>query len=58
MTYRELLEKLSNLTPDQLDSTVTVELTYTNECISADFDICAEEHDSLEENHPVITIDW
>lgn len=53
-TYRDLLEKLQNLTEEQLDMTVTVEDNYENKCYPAQFDICGENHDSLDNDHPVI----
>jgi len=53
-TYGELLEKLQKLNPEQLKMTVTVEDDYENECYPAQFDICGENHDSLDDGHPVI----
>jgi len=56
MTYRELLNELLELNPEQLDSTLTVEDTHDEECYGAEFYICDKKHDSLDKNHPVIVI--
>lgn len=54
MTYRDLLIKLQEMTNEQLDSTLTVEDGSANECYRGELRICGTEHDSLDENHPVI----
>lgn len=54
MTYRELREKLSSLTEEQLDQSVTVQDDAENECYPAIFDIAGEEHPSLDEDHPLL----
>lgn len=54
MTYRQLAEALKTLTSEQLDSDVTVELSYEEECFPADLRICGDSHDSLDTGHPVI----
>ncbi len=56
ITYRELLKNLQKLSEDQLDSDVTVELGLSDECFPAEFRICGEEHDVLDEDHPVIYV--
>ena len=55
MTYRELIEQLEKLTEEQLECTVTVEDLYDQECYSADLAITGNGHDSLDEDHPIIT---
>ena len=57
MTYRDLYNQLKKLTDEQLDTDVTVEDGTENECYAADLRICGIEHDSLDENHPVIYFD-
>jgi hypothetical protein len=54
MTYKELITVLQALTPEQLDCDVTVEDSYENECYPARLEIASENHDSLEDNYPVI----
>lgn len=54
MKYRELLEKLQNLTDQQLELDVTVELGMSAKCFSSELRICGEEHFALDEDHPVI----
>jgi hypothetical protein len=54
MTYRELLERLSGLSDEQLNCTVTVEDACQDECCPAELRICGEDHGSLDEDHPVI----
>lgn len=56
ITYRQLRTMLNALTEEQLDCDVTVEDEYEEECYAAEFKICGSEHDSLEENHPVIFV--
>ena len=59
MTYGELLAELKKLGPVQLDMTVTVfvsEDTCDEECYGAEFYICDDQHDSLDESHPVIVV--
>lgn len=54
ITYRDLLKELMELSDEQLECDVTVENGIENECFAAELRICAEEHDSLDEDHPVI----
>jgi len=54
MTYRELLEKLTNMTDFQLDCDITVEDSCESECFAATLRIADTEHDSLDNNHPII----
>lgn len=59
ITYRTLQAILSNLSEEQLDSDVTVELFdgESTECFPAHLRICGSNHDTLDENHPVIYLD-
>ena len=54
MTYRELLQSLTNLTNEQLDCDVTIELEFEDECFPAELRICGATNDLLAEGHPVI----
>jgi hypothetical protein len=54
MKYRELLEKLKQLSDEQLNCDVTVEDNCECECYPGELDICGPNHDSLDEDHPVI----
>lgn len=54
MTYKQLIEELQKLSPEQLSCDVTVEDGTENECYPAELRIADTEHDSLDENHPVI----
>ena len=56
MTYGELAERLIDLTPEQLNTVVTVEVCHESECYPAELRITDTEHDILDENHPVIYI--
>jgi hypothetical protein len=56
MTYRELLEAMIHWSDDQLDSTITVEVAFEDECYPAELRIAGVDHDSLDENHPIIYI--
>lgn len=55
-TYRELGEAIACMNDEQLDSTITVEDADEDECWAAELRIAGEEHDSLDENHPIIFI--
>ena len=60
MKYRDLLEELKELTPEQLDSDVTIELVESEEVFSStngdvDFKI-ATETDIIDEDHPIILV--
>lgn len=57
MTYRELFEKLGTLTESQLNCDLTVELGPEDECYPAELRIAGSEHDSLDENHPIIFVE-
>lgn len=57
MTYRELLAKLAQLNDYQLGCDVTVELAIEDECLPAGFRICGENHEVLDEDHPVIYVE-
>ncbi len=59
MKYNELLRCLNNLTEEQLQCDVTVELAMdhgSNECYPAELKICGFEHGVLDEDHPVIFV--
>ena len=58
MTYLELIDKLLNLQRYQLERDVTVEIFDGNdmECFPGSLMICGENHDSLDEDHPVIYV--
>jgi hypothetical protein len=60
MTYLELFEEIKKFDDYQLNATVTVESGQyglaENECIAAELRICGENHDSLDDGHPVIFI--
>lgn len=57
MTYGDLLDAIGAFTPDQLNCTVTVEIPWEDECYPASLRITDSEHDSLDEDYPVIFID-
>lgn len=54
MKYRELQAAMATWTDEQLDSDITIEVSWDNECYPAELRIADEEHDSLDENHPII----
>lgn len=59
MTYAELLEQLKNLSPSQLNCDVTIEVPIDfgpNGFYPAELKICGEDHDVLDENHPVLLV--
>lgn len=56
MTYRELRDRLFLLTEDQLDKQILVELGPEDEILEAELRVCGENHDLLEEDHPVIFV--
>lgn len=56
MTYRELLECLKQLTSEQLECDLTVELGLSDECCLGELRIADCEHDLLDEWHPVIYV--
>lgn len=59
MTYRDLLKRLQELSPEQLDCDVTIEDPYPDECYPVkEFRICDTEHKSLDEDHPVLFLDY
>lgn len=56
MTYRQMVKFMNEtFTEEQWDSDVTVE-DLDNECYPADLSFVGLEHDSLDENHPIICI--
>lgn len=56
ITYRTLRELLNRMSDEQLDCDVTVEDAYENECYPAELRISGPNHDSLDDNHPIIYI--
>jgi hypothetical protein len=56
MTYKQLLGCLAELTSEQLDCNVTVELGLSDECLVGEFRIADCEHDILDEWHPIIYV--
>jgi hypothetical protein len=56
ITYRELKKELDSLSDEQLDMDLTVELSYEDECIPAEFRITGETHGLLDPDHPVIFV--
>lgn len=56
MTWEELVVAILELSPEQRNSTVTVELGVSDECYAAELRICGEGHDMLDENHPVVYV--
>lgn len=58
MTYRELLERLSSFSDEQLNCKVIVKSPYEDECFPAELRICGEDHSSLDQDRPVIFLPW
>jgi len=56
VTWEELANAILKLSSEQRNSTVTVELGVSDECYPADLRICDIEHESLDENHPVVYV--
>ena len=56
MTYKELLNELQKLTEEQLSCTITVEDAEWGEFYPAELRVCGENHDILEDGHPVIFV--
>jgi hypothetical protein len=56
LTYRQLIVELSKLNEYQLDCDVTVEMDLADECYPAELMICSTDHDSLDEDHPVLFV--
>ena len=52
-TYRQLAEKLKELTNEQLNTLITVEDGYEKKSFPADFRICDKDHAFLNDGHPV-----
>jgi hypothetical protein len=57
MTYADLLQQLSELSPEQLQMDVTVNSVHNNEYFPGGFAIENEDEDILDVPHPIITID-
>ena len=56
-TYRQLLSQLKQLSEEQLDIPLTVELDLSEECIPGYLDITGPMH-SIGKDIPVIRIKW
>lgn len=56
MTYRELLDRLSSLSDEQLNCKVTIEDPHQDEFYPAELRICGEDRSILDEGHPVISL--
>ena len=57
MTYKELKEKLNELSETQLNLDVIVELEYLDECYKADsLRICSSKHFMLDDGYPVVFV--
>jgi hypothetical protein len=55
-TYRTLAALINLMSDEQKDCDVTVENPFEEECYAAHLRIAGTQHDSLDENHPVIYI--
>lgn len=53
-TYRQLSAALVVMTPEQLDSNITVENGPEGECYFAELRICSDGHLTLDDGHPVL----
>jgi len=59
LTYRQLAQIIQNkMTPEQQECDVTAEIFDgdSTECFPAEIRICNDEHDSLDDGHPVIWV--
>jgi hypothetical protein len=59
MTYRKLMDSLSQLSEKQLNSRVTIEMgedCLRGERYRANLRICGSEHNSLDKNRPVLLV--
>lgn len=56
ITYRTLAALIGRMDDEQKDSDVTMELVTEqgSECYPAELRICGENHDSLDDGHPVL----
>ena len=57
MKYKTLLEKLQEMTPNQLENDVTVEDPSIDECYGARLLIAGTHHSTLDKGHPVFYMD-
>ena len=57
ITYRTLAKLIERMSEYQKDADVTIELSEYSECYPASLRICGENHDSLNDSHPVIYVD-
>jgi hypothetical protein len=56
ITYRTLAKLIDKMSDEQKDSDVTVEIQMDDECYAAELRICDDNHDSLDEDHPVLFV--
>ena len=58
LTYRTLAALIEKMSDDQKDSDLTVEIRddKCSECFHAELRIAGEEHDSLDDGHPVVYV--
>ena len=54
ITYRTLAKLIDQMSEEQKDSDLTIEDCIQQECFAATLRIAGENHDSLEDGHPVI----
>ena len=54
VTYGDMLEALKLCSPEQLRSNITIELEEADEFYPAEFRICGDNHQVLDDGHPVI----
>jgi hypothetical protein len=54
ITYRQLRDKLNQMSEEQLDMDVTIEIAWDDECFAGELTICGPEHGSLDDFHPTI----
>lgn len=56
ITYRELLNKIKSFTDEQLDMTATIYVNDTDEFYGVNTVKITTETDTLDENHPYLSI--
>jgi len=54
ITYRKLRELLNQMSEEQLDMDVTIEIAWEDECIAGELTICGVDHGVLDDYHPTI----
>jgi hypothetical protein len=58
MTYKELINALLVLTPEQQDCDLTVYLKDSDEFLPAEFRVIEDGEGVIDDDHPVFVIDW